>query len=47
MLLLFVLASFRLADVVSRIRAGEPRRAVAADYGLHAAEVAALLELAA
>jgi len=46
MLLLFVLAAFRQADVVSRIRAGEPPRAVAADYGLRAAEVA-LLELAA
>jgi uncharacterized protein (DUF433 family) len=36
-----------VADVVSRIRAGEPPRTVAADYGLRAAEVAALLELAA
>jgi len=36
-----------VADVLSRIRGGEPSRAVAADYGLRPAEVAALLELAA
>jgi uncharacterized protein (DUF433 family) len=35
------------ADVLSRIRAGEPSAAVAADYGLRAAEITALLELAA
>jgi uncharacterized protein (DUF433 family) len=35
------------ADVLSRIRAGETSRAVAADYGLRLAEVTALLELAA
>jgi uncharacterized protein (DUF433 family) len=34
-------------DVLSRIRAGETSRAVAADYGLHLDEVTALLELAA
>jgi uncharacterized protein (DUF433 family) len=32
-------------DIMSRIHAGEPSEAVAADYGLRAAEVAALLEL--
>lgn len=34
-------------DVLSRIRAGESSRAVAADYGLRVSEVTALLELAA
>jgi uncharacterized protein (DUF433 family) len=34
-------------DVLSRIRAGESSKAVAADYGLRLAEVTALLELAA
>jgi uncharacterized protein (DUF433 family) len=34
-------------DVLSRIRAGETSKAVAADYGLRLAEVTALLELAA
>ncbi len=34
-------------DVLSRIRAGETSRAVAADYGLRLREVTALLELAA
>ncbi len=34
-------------DVLSRIRAGETSRTVAADYGLRLAEVTALLELAA
>lgn len=34
-------------DVLSRIRAGESSRAVAADYGLRISEVTALLELAA
>jgi uncharacterized protein (DUF433 family) len=36
-----------VADVLSRIRAGEPSKAVAADYGLRVSEVTALLELAA
>jgi uncharacterized protein (DUF433 family) len=36
-----------VADVLSRIRAGEPSKAVAADYGLRISEVTALLELAA
>lgn len=36
-----------VADVLSRIRAGESSKAVAADYGLRASEVTALLELAA
>jgi uncharacterized protein (DUF433 family) len=34
-------------DVLSRIRAGETSRVVAADYGLRVSEVTALLELAA
>jgi uncharacterized protein (DUF433 family) len=36
-----------VADVLSRIRAGEASKTVAADYGLRASEVTALLELAA
>jgi uncharacterized protein (DUF433 family) len=36
-----------VTDVLSRIRAGEPFTAVAADYGLRRAEITALLELAA
>lgn len=36
-----------VADVLSRIRAGESSKSVAADYGLRASEVTALLELAA
>lgn len=36
-----------VADVLSRIRAGESSKAVAADYGLRTSEVTALLELAA
>jgi uncharacterized protein (DUF433 family) len=35
------------ADVLSRIRAGESSRSVAADYGLRISEVTSLLELAA
>ena len=34
-------------DILSRIRAGESSKTVAADYGLRSAEVSALLELAA
>jgi uncharacterized protein (DUF433 family) len=34
-------------DVLSRIRAGESQKAIADDYGLRPAEIAALLELAA
>lgn len=36
-----------VADILSRIRAGESSKAVAADYGLRISEVTALLELAA
>jgi uncharacterized protein (DUF433 family) len=36
-----------VADIVGRIRAGEPPETVADDYGLHAGELSALLELAA
>jgi uncharacterized protein (DUF433 family) len=36
-----------VSDVLSRIRAGESSKAVAADYGISAAEIMALLELAA
>jgi uncharacterized protein (DUF433 family) len=36
-----------VADVLSRIRAGESENEVAADYGLRASEITALLELAA
>ncbi len=36
-----------VADVLSRIRAGESSKSVAADYGLRISEVKALLELAA
>jgi uncharacterized protein (DUF433 family) len=36
-----------VADVLSRIRAGESSRSVAADYGLRISEVTSLLELAA
>jgi len=36
-----------VADILSRIRAGESSRAVAADYDLRVSEVMALLELAA
>jgi uncharacterized protein (DUF433 family) len=36
-----------VADILSRIRAGESSKAVAADYGLRLSEVMALLELAA
>jgi uncharacterized protein (DUF433 family) len=36
-----------VADILSRIRAGEPSKTVAADYGLRAPEITALLELAA
>jgi len=36
-----------VADVLSRIRAGESSKAVAADYGLRQPEITALLELAA
>jgi uncharacterized protein (DUF433 family) len=36
-----------VADILSRIRAGEPSKAVAADYGLRASEITALVELAA
>jgi uncharacterized protein (DUF433 family) len=36
-----------VADILSRIRAGESSKAVAADYGLRQPEITALLELAA
>ncbi len=36
-----------VTDILSRIRAGEPSKSVAADYGLRTSEVTALLELAA
>jgi len=36
-----------VTDVLSRIRAGESSKTVAADYGLRASEITALLELAA
>jgi uncharacterized protein (DUF433 family) len=36
-----------VADILSRIRAGEPSKEVAADYGLRASEITALLKLAA
>jgi len=36
-----------VADILSRIRAGEPSKEVAADYGLRPSEITALLELAA
>jgi uncharacterized protein (DUF433 family) len=36
-----------VTDILSRIRAGEPSKEVAADYGLRASEITALLELAA
>lgn len=36
-----------VADILSRIRAGESSKAVAADYGLRQPEIMALLELAA
>ena len=36
-----------VADIMSRIRAGESSKEVAADYGLSVAEITALLELAA
>lgn len=36
-----------VADILSRIHAGEPENEVAADYGLRASEITALLELAA
>jgi uncharacterized protein (DUF433 family) len=36
-----------VTDILSRIRAGEPSKEVAADYGLRPSEITALLELAA
>jgi uncharacterized protein (DUF433 family) len=36
-----------VTDILSRIRAGEPSKEVAADYGLRTSEITALLELAA
>jgi uncharacterized protein (DUF433 family) len=36
-----------VTDILSRIRAGEPSKEVASDYGLQASEITALLELAA
>jgi uncharacterized protein (DUF433 family) len=36
-----------VSDVLNRIRAGETSKTVANDNGLHAAEVTAMLELAA
>ena len=36
-----------VSDILSRVRAGESSKAVAADYGLRPAEITALLELAA
>jgi uncharacterized protein (DUF433 family) len=36
-----------VADILSRVRAGESSRTVASDYGLRPAEITALLELAA
>jgi uncharacterized protein (DUF433 family) len=36
-----------VADILSRVRAGESSRSVAADYGLRISEITALLELAA